>query len=219
MAKKEEAALTYAVTLYFDDESSGEIRALTKELCEVTGNDYMIQNDVPPHLTLGIFHADKSDFEKLKKVFSGFARAALESFSAGSWPEINFTGFDSFLDKVIFIKPQKSDLLVNLNSLLHDFFLPHFEAGDNRNYLPENWYPHIALGVKLTHEQFEKGMEFLKGPPASLDAQGIGGVPKALRSNGGKSRNPAKPGLPQGRCARIGLASCNPYTPIYEIVI
>ena len=85
--------------------------------------------------------------------------------------------------------------------------------------MSENWYPHIALGVKLSHEQFEKGMEFLRGPLASLDAQGIGGAPQALRSNGGESRNPAKPGLPQGRCARIGLACCNPYTPVCEISI
>ena len=66
MNKNENTFLTYAVTLYFDDETSGAIRGLTKELADVTGNTYMIQNDVPPHLTLGMFHVEEDDGEKLK---------------------------------------------------------------------------------------------------------------------------------------------------------
>ncbi len=219
MPKTTPSFLTSEVTLYFDDKTTEEIRTLTKALYEVTGNDYMVRNNVPPHLTLGMFHVNDGDFEKLKALFEDFVAAARERFFKDSAYDLSFCGFESFLDKVIFIKPEKSDLLCNLNILLHESFLPHFEAGDNRNYLPENWYPHIALGVKLSPEQFEKGMEFLKGPPASLDAQGIGGAPKALRSNEGESRNTAKPGLPNGRCARIGLACCNPYTPICEIFV
>ena len=212
--------LTYAVTLYFDDETSGEIRDLTKGLCDVTGNDYMIQNNVPPHFTLGMFHVEEADNEKLKRVFSDFVNKARENLFNDSAFEISFGGFEAFLDKVIFIKLEKDDKLYALNVLLHELFLPHFEAGDNRNYLPENWYPHITLGFKLSHEQFEKGMEFLKGRPASPDAQGIGGAPQALQSNGARlARNAAKPGLPKGRCARIGLACCNPYTPVCEFFI
>lgn len=219
MNVRKQTFLTYAVTLYFDDDTSNEIRSLMRGLCDITKNDFMIQNEVPPHLTLGMFHVDEADVGKLETRFGEFVEAARARLFAGNSSAISFTGFESFLDKVIFIKPEKSDLLCELNVLLHENFLPYFEAADNRNYLPENWYPHIALGVKLSHEQFEKGMEFLKGPRASLDAQGIGGAPQALRSNGGDSRNPAKPGLPQGRCARIGLACCNPYTPVCEISI
>ena len=201
---------TYAITLYFDDDTTEWIRTLTAQLADVTGNDFMTANNVPPHLTVGMFHVGEADVEKLKALFEAFVTAAREDNSTF---DISFSGFESFLDKVIFIKPEVDEKLAALNKLLHEKFLPHFEPGDNRNYLPENWYPHIALGVKLTHEQFERGMEF-------LTAQGIGGAPQALRSNGGESRNPAKPGLPSGRCARIttiGLACCNPYTPFMNI--
>ena len=201
---------TYAITLYFDDDTTEWIRTLTAQLAEVTENDFMTANNVPPHLTVGMVHVSEADVEKLKALFEEFVTAAREDNSTF---DISFSGFESFLDKVIFIKPEVDEKLAALNKLLHEKFLPHFEPGDNRNYLPENWYPHIALGVKLTHEQFESGMEF-------LTAQGIGGAPQALRSNGGESRNPAKPGLPSGRCARIttiGLACCNPYTPFMNI--
>ena len=43
---------TYAITLYYDDAANTTIRQLTAQLAEVTGNDYMTVNDVPPHLTL-----------------------------------------------------------------------------------------------------------------------------------------------------------------------
>ena len=230
---------TYAITLYFDEDTNRAIKELTTQLTDVTGNDYMTVNDVPPHLTLGMFHASEADAGKLKRLFSDFVSAAQD---CGSSFEIFFSGFESFLDKVIFIKPEVDVKLALLNKLLHEKFLPAFEAADNRNDLPENWYPHIALGVKLSHEQFEKGMEYLK----NNWVQGIGGTLQALRSNGGDSRNIGsdgvsrqkapverfervsgqlccegkKPGLPSDRCARItsiGLACCNPYTPVMDI--
>ena len=174
---------TYAITLYFDDATSKVIKELTVQLADVTGNGFMTANSVPPHLTLGMFHANDADVGKLKTQFEDF----VSTVRAGNFSfDISFSGFESFLDKVIFIKPVVDENLSKLNKLLHEKFLPHFEPADNRNYLPENWYPHIALGVKLTHEQFEKGMEFLKDQPS-------------------------------GRCARIttiGLACCNPYTPM-----
>ncbi len=179
---------TYAITLYFDEITTMQIRQLMADFADVTGNDYMTVNDVPPHLTLGMFHAIEADVGKLKTLFEDFVSAVREGdFSF----DISFSGFESFLDKVIFIKPEVDEKLARLNKLLHEKLLPHFEAADNRNYLPGNWNPHIALGVKLNHEQFEKGMDFLKTVDFSLWASVIS----------------------------IGLASCNPYTRVcdYEI--
>lgn len=183
---------TYAITLYFDDAVTNQIRALTSDLAAITSNDYMIANSVPPHLTLGMFHAEDSELEKLEAIFGEFVHAVQDEFAEQDLP-IAFAGPDNFLDKVIFLKPEDAcrNNLCHLNEQLHQLFLPYFEPADNRNYLPGNWVPHVALGVKLTHEGFEKGMEFLK------NAQGI------------------KP----GRCVQIGLARCNPYSPILDMKI
>ena len=82
--------LTYAVTLYFDEKTSGEIFSLTKELCDVTGNDYMIENSVPPHLTLGMFHVNEANEEKLEKLFAEFVAAAkAKLFSVNSGVTLN----------------------------------------------------------------------------------------------------------------------------------
>ena len=178
---------TYAITLYFDDAVTKQIRVLTSDLAAITSSDYMIANSVPPHLTLGMFHAEDFELEKLEALFGEFVRAVQNEFTGRELP-IAFAGPDNFLDKVIFLKPEDAcrGVLCHLNEQLHQLFLPHFEPADNHNYLPGNWVPHVALGVKLTHEGFENGMEFLK------NAQGI----------------------PSGRCVQIGLARCNPYNEI-----
>lgn len=186
--KRDLSYSTYAVTLYFDDRDSAAISNLTERLAQVIVNDYMIANNVPPHLTLGMFHVEDSDVQKLDKVFSEFVEIARKEVITDKTFELPIIGPDSFLDKVLFLKPAANERFVSLNKLLHQMFVPHFAAGDNRNYLPENWVPHVALAVKLTHEQFEKGMEFLKD-------QNVDNV----------------------KIVSIGLAKCNPYTPVAEI--
>ncbi len=107
-----------------------------------------------------MFHADDSELEKMETLFGEFVRAVQDEFSEQELP-IAFAGPDNFLDKVIFLKPEDAcrNNLCHLNEQLHQIILPHFETADNRNYLPGNWVPHVALGVKLTHEGFEKGMK------------------------------------------------------------
>lgn len=182
---------TYAITLYFDADAAGQIRLLTSELAGLTQNDYMVRNSVPPHLTLGMFHAEDADEGKVKDLFTEFARGVAKDVMADGALNVEFSGVESFLDKVLFIKPEKNERLSRLNSTLHELFLAHFEPADNRNYLPENWYPHIALAVKLEHGQFEKGMDFLK------TTQGISSC----------------------RCVQIGLARCDPYTQLVDVAL
>ena len=196
--KKELNYSTYAVTLYFDDKTSTEISNLTAKLANIISNDYMIANSVPPHLTLGMFHVEDSDSEKMDKLFREFVETANKEVLEGKPLELPFSGPDSFLDKVLFLKPVVNEKLVSLNKLLHQMFVPCFMPGDNRNYLPENWVPHIALAVKLAHEQFEKGMDFLKHEQTEREQVIFEQtVPSKIIS--------------------IGLAKCNPYTPVTTI--
>lgn len=201
--KKDLTYSTYAVTLYFDDEASVTINNLTASLAQIINNDYMLANKVPAHLTLGMFHVEDSDLQKLNTVFGDFVETASKEVFAGEPLELPLAGPDSFLDKVLFLKPAVNEKLVSLNKLLHKMFVPHFEPGDNRNYLPENWVPHIALAVKLTHEQFEKGMEFLKDQ-------------KIICRESIHEQNESKQSAAV-KIISIGLAKCNPYNPIVTV--
>ena len=159
-----------------------------RDIAAVTGNNYMLDNSVPPHLSLGLFHAKEEKAGEMVKLFEQFAEVLKSEDSNLS---LNFNGPNNFADKVIYLSVVRDEHLMKLNRDLHQLFLPHFEAGDNRNYLPENWVPHIALAVKLGNQQFEKGFEVAKSFP----------LPKSAR------------------ITSATLAKCNPYNEVVKILI
>lgn len=168
---------TYSVSLILDQLSAEKILSAQKELSQVTQNDHLTKNPPLPHITLGFFHAKDEDFPKLKAAFEEYAKSAGHSF------EIDFGQPDSFLDKVIFLPIKKDSSsfahLKALNATLHEKFTV-FEAGGNRNYTPERFFPHTALAVKLTKDQFEKGINWAF--PALSGRGGLSAVPLSLHS-------------------------------------
>ena len=100
MDKHTQVFSTYSVSLYYDDASAAQLRHAAERISLVTGNNYMIQHSVPPHITLGMFHAAENNLQLLKKVFADFAdKAAVFS------TVFSFSGVNSFYDKVIFLYP------------------------------------------------------------------------------------------------------------------
>ena len=156
---------TYAISLLPDQEVAAQIKKAAQELVLHSGNDFMTAHDVPPHLTLGVFHAAESDLARLQELFKEFSERARGELQKDFCLE--FFGADNFLDKVIFLslgnreQARKSNpALFELNAALHNLIGGSFEPGDNRNYIPDNWHPHIALAVKLNAAQFKKGFDF-----------------------------------------------------------
>ena len=145
---------TYSISLLLDDFSASQIRENVQKLSEITGNFYLTENSAPPHITLGMFHSSPENLNELRECFSDFSKSFFQDFS------VSFSNFDNFLKKVIFLTVEKSEHLEKINSQLHEFLI-NFEMGGNRNYLPENFFPHVALAVKLNQVQFEKGYSHL----------------------------------------------------------
>ncbi len=135
---KDPEQLTYAISLLPDQEAAARIRTAVQELARQCGNDFMTAHDVPPHLTLGVFHARESDLARLQELFKEFSERA-----RGELPKdfcLEFFGADNFLDKVIFLSlgstkeaRKKNPALFGLNAALHKLFLDSFEPGDYEN--------------------------------------------------------------------------------------
>lgn len=200
---------TYTVSLCFDGGAAQRLVDAQKRLAQICGNNFLIEHSVPPHVTLGAFHAEPGALPKLQKAFDGFAKVAC-GVLGGRGFDLEFAGADCFLNKVLFLAAKKDSpnfvSLKTLNEILHQKFLPLFEAGDNRNYLPERWFPHAALAVKLTPSQFEKCAPLL----GLSSAQG-GGASLGLATDSSS----AQIELPQSaRVAALSLALCKPYTEL-----
>ena len=210
---------TYAVSLLLDARSSQAIRSLQQDFASVTGNDVLIKKTAPVHLTLGMFHVSEEQIPELKSLFSDFASSLEKKLS------LDFCGIDSFKEKVIFLSASKHadseissfEKLKSINYRLHEVFLPHFEPGGNRNYMPENFFPHVALALKLTKTQFEKGVQWAKAslPPSDERKNRFPGTCPVFAHNSQDEFS-----LSSVSCAKVTdifLARCHPYEEIMKI--
>ena len=148
----EKPFITYAVSLHFCQEVNEIIFNTMASIADLTGNDFMIKNKVPPHVTIGAFHGTKETEEKLIRIVEEFSK----THQTGT---VRFSEIGNFNQKVLFLKPEKDDFLSKINDELHKVVLTEFEAGENGYYLPEIWFPHTTLATRLNQSQFEKAVE------------------------------------------------------------
>ena len=57
----------YLISAYFDEHVTKGLQRLIDNIAKETGNTYMIENNVPPHLTISSFETRKPD--NLKEEF------------------------------------------------------------------------------------------------------------------------------------------------------
>ena len=131
--------MEYAIILCFDGKSSEQIQKITKYVANCTGNDYMISNHIPPHITIADFNTDSDD--DISGVTADIA------VSQGRF-DIPIVSVGIFKPNVIFAAPVMNENLLNAGKIANKILQQKgFEC--NRIYTPYNWVPHISLAVKL----------------------------------------------------------------------
>ena len=156
--------ITYAVSLHFTPDVNDIITSAVKSIAEVTGNSFIIENKIPPHVTIGAFHATKADEAKLIQMVEDFTKTQ----KAGT---VQFTKIGNFNGKVLFLKPEKDGFLVQINEELHSILLPEFKKAENGYYLPEIWFPHTTLATRLNQSQFEKAAKITETIKLPLETE------------------------------------------------
>lgn len=57
----------YLISLYFDENTQDKLKYLMKKVAEKSGNPYMIEANVPPHITIAMF--DTKEENKVIELF------------------------------------------------------------------------------------------------------------------------------------------------------
>lgn len=141
----------YAIVLYFDDRTNARIQNMIDKIAEATGNSYMTDNRIPPHITVGdLFAEEKPDISNLAEIIKG--------------GEIRFDGLGCFEPYVFYIEPEISDYLKSCNTAL-DEYISDTEHEENKLYSPSNWQPHITLATKLDPEQLKRAFSLIELTP------------------------------------------------------
>lgn len=136
----------YLVSIYFDEKTNERINQLIRKTAEKSGNTFMLDGNVPPHITISAFETkkEKEVIERLKACAAQLFQGKLQWVSVGT-----------FLPHVLYITPV-------LNEYLHNTEVDIFEALNVledtiiRNcYQPFQWLPHTTIGKTLTKEQLQ----------------------------------------------------------------
>ena len=160
----EKSFITYAVSLHFTQDVNEIIFNTMSSIAKETGNDFMIKNKVPPHVTIGAFHGTKETEEKLIQIVEDFSKSQKSGL-------LRFSEIGNFNGKVLFLKPETDSYLSTINAELHKVILPEYEAGENGYYVPEIWFPHTTLSTGLNQTQFYKALELAEKVSLPLEAQ------------------------------------------------
>lgn len=135
----------YAVLLYFEPQSEQKVRRLQEAACRSSGNTYIFDNEIHPHVTLSLFTRDHYEdlFDDLAEFASRLHNVVLVMSSIGIFRSTT---------SVVSLFPVLSENLAQIHADLRDIL-------DGRNcefhafYERPRWVPHCSLAVSVTFGQ------------------------------------------------------------------
>ena len=143
----------YLITVYFDQKTNQILQRYINKIAEKTGNTYMTDNHVPPHMTVAAIEAKSA--EVLQPAFN-VLRGKIQQGT------VSFVSVGQLLPYIMYVTPV-------LNRYLSDVSLQVYEAVKNipetsvsRYYRPLSWLPHVTIGKKLDKVQMIKALEVMQ---------------------------------------------------------
>lgn len=149
----EDTTRTYSVSLFFNEKSTAELSNFILQVAQITKNDYVVKNNIPPHITIGMFKATKNQegqlVEIIKKINSDFQPIFEKKENV-----LCFEKLGTLKNKIAFLSfATKQSLIFSLNQKLHNFLMPDFPAACNNMYLPQVFFPHCTIATGLSKTQ------------------------------------------------------------------
>lgn len=143
----------YLVSLYFDSKTENKIQGIINKVAHKCGNNFMIDNNVPPHITISAFQSEKD-----KNVIKILDNIIKNNKDKGL---ITFASIGSFKSSVIFLVPILNEYLHKLSVNIYEGVSSLKDVSISKFYLPFQWMPHITIAKKLTREELFLAFEEL----------------------------------------------------------
>lgn len=143
----------YLISVYFDEKTNQTIQRYINKIAEATGNAFMTENKVPPHMTISAIEA--KSVEELVPAFE-------ELKSDLTQGEIQFVSVGQLLPYVMYATPVLNEYLQELVGKVHDAYKDLENTTISKYYRPFSWLPHVTLGKTLEKEQMREAFEIMQ---------------------------------------------------------
>ena len=143
----------YLVSLYFDDNTMKKIQGYINKVAKNSGNNFMVDNKVPPHITIAGFNSynENEVIEVLDKI--------IKNLGVG---DVIVPSIGILKSSVIYLAPVLNEYLHSLSLEINKGLSEVKNIEINKFYSPFNWMPHITIGKKLNREELFLGLEQLE---------------------------------------------------------
>ena len=143
----------YLISIYFDDVTNKRMQSYIDRVAVATGNSFMLDEKVPPHLTVSAF--ETRDIEAILPVVQNM-------FLNLSQGDIRWVSMGQFLPYVVFLSPLLDEYLQGLCEYFYKQLSIIQGVKVHSYYKPFQWFPHATIGKTLTQEQMQKAFEVLQ---------------------------------------------------------
>ena len=152
----------YLISAYFDNKTNTVLEKHIDEVARATGNSFMTENKVPPHLTVAAIEA--RSVKELRQPFLDMAKG----LKAGS---ISLVSTGQLLPYVFYVTPVLNEYLTELSNKVYCAFKDLPDTEISKYYRPGNWLPHVTIGKKLSEEQMKQAFEVMYKRFQPLEAE------------------------------------------------
>ena len=134
----------YLISIYFDEKTNQKIQYYITQVAEKSGNKFMLDGKVPPHITISSFETrqEKEAILQLEKCAAVLQQGTLQWASVGV-----------FLPYVIYLAPVLNEYLHTMSAEIYNHMAVIEDISISQYYRPFQWMPHTTIGKKLSKEE------------------------------------------------------------------
>lgn len=143
----------YLISIYFDEKTNRRIQQYIDKVAEQTGNTFMLDGNVPPHITVSAFETQNevTVIEVLNSLAHHLKKGSL------TWASIG-----QFFPYVIYMTPVLNAYLHEIAESIYDTLSVVGGVKVNTHYRPFQWIPHTTIAKTLSKEEMRIAFEVLQ---------------------------------------------------------
>lgn len=143
----------YLISAYFDEMTNNRIQQYINQVAKKTGNTYMLDGKVPPHITISSFetHDIQQVVPLLERMHSRLQQGTIQ-----------WTSISTFLPYVIYLSPVLNEYLHELSKEITSCLQQVDGIQLSPYYQPFSWMPHTTIGKKLTKDEMQIAFQVLQ---------------------------------------------------------
>lgn len=152
----------YLISIYFDEKTNKKIQQYINQVAEKTRNTFMLDGNVPPHITISAFETKRE--EKVIEVLGN----VVENLKPG---KLKWASVGQFFPYVIFLAPVLNEYLHEISVQIYDTLLQVGEIMISPYYQPFQWLPHATVAKKLSKEEMQTAFQVMQNSFGTFEGE------------------------------------------------